>query len=111
VPIVALGYNLVQQKIPIYGFWSFTFDAVALGTRIVQGSFAIPFQGPQYMYYLLKQAALNKDAVVTKAGFPYTEDDINISRYWGVTRDDKFPAVKHLLRAGVSPRGILRRSC
>jgi hypothetical protein len=96
VPIVAIGYNITQQKVPIYGFWSYTYDRVALGTRIVQGTFAIPFQGPQYMYYLLAQAAENYDKIVNKPRTPIGEDEEAMEKYWGITRDEKFPDVQHL---------------
>lgn len=95
VPIVALGFSVTQQKVPLYGFWSYTFDGVALGTRIIQGTFAIPFQGPQYMYYLLSEAAKKYDKMPERPR-PTTDDEINLQQYWGKTRDEKHPLTKHM---------------
>lgn len=96
LPIVAIGFNMTQQKVPIFGFWDYTFSAVALGTRIVQGTFAIPFRGPQYMYYILAEAADKYDAQNDLPRIPLSEDDANLEKYWGKTRDEKQPGVKHI---------------
>lgn len=42
--IVNLSWDAVEQKAPMYGYASKHYDAVAAGTRIVQGVFAIAFR-------------------------------------------------------------------
>lgn len=37
LPMMDFAFNMQQQKTPVYGFWSYTFDAVMKGTRIVSG--------------------------------------------------------------------------
>lgn len=96
VEVVAIGYNVVQQKVPIYGFWSYTYDAVAYGTRIVQGTFAIPFKGPHYIYMMLADAAEKYDDDSTRPRVLLSEDDELLDRYWGITRDEKAPGTKHV---------------
>jgi hypothetical protein len=34
--IASFSFNIRQEKSPIYGFWSYNFDAVMTGTRIIQ---------------------------------------------------------------------------
>lgn len=51
-----LQFALTQQIRPIYGYNSYTYDALAVGNRIVQGSFAINFTEPYYLEKLLARA-------------------------------------------------------
>lgn len=34
--IVSFSFSIKQEKSPLYGFWSYNFDAVMAGTRIIQ---------------------------------------------------------------------------
>lgn len=52
--IVSLQFNLNENIVPIYGYASYTYDAVARGTRIVQGSFRINFVENMYLYTLME---------------------------------------------------------
>lgn len=51
--IVALEYQVSQQIQPIYGYASFTYDAVMTGTRLVIGSFRINFKETFYIKSVL----------------------------------------------------------
>ena len=51
-----IDYHVQQQMQPIYGFNSYTYDYVAVGTRIIQGTFAIRFISPNYLFDILKTA-------------------------------------------------------
>jgi len=51
--IITLQYNLTNNKSPIYGYMSETFDAVTRGTTIVQGQFAIAFKETGYLTTIL----------------------------------------------------------
>lgn len=62
--IVEIGFDLQEQVAPIYGYASYTFDKVARGSRIVQGSFAVNFKEAGYLQTILnslssKQAGEN----------------------------------------------------
>jgi len=47
--IVTIQYNVKQDKEPIYGYASQTYDAVARGVILVQGSFSIAFKEMGYL--------------------------------------------------------------
>lgn len=47
---VGISYNLMDSTIPIYGYSSRLFDAVAPGQAIVQGSLVINFVHHNYLY-------------------------------------------------------------
>lgn len=49
----SLQYTLTENIAPIYGFASYTWDRVARGTRMVQGSFTINFTEAGYLQTVL----------------------------------------------------------
>jgi len=51
--IVTIQYCLTNNKSPVYGYMSENFDAVAKGTRIVQGQFVIAFHEVGYLSRIL----------------------------------------------------------
>jgi|GEM_PF-1648732 len=58
--IVSIQFTGTQAKAPIYGYNSTTWDGVARGTFVVQGSFSIAFREVGYLYNIW-QKAKNKD--------------------------------------------------
>lgn len=89
LPILELGFSVTQTKKPIYGFWSYTYDAVMRGERVVQGTFSLATRTPDYMRRLLSKAAearANKQQTYSYYR-GLTEDDTNIERYWGQNID------------------------
>ena len=52
--LIALQYNVQENIVPIYGYNSYTYDAVARGSRIVTGSFRINFVENMYLYTILE---------------------------------------------------------
>lgn len=94
LPIVNFGYSISQQKMPVYGFWSYTSDSVMRGNRIVAGLFQIATKYPDYMRRLLTKAANTR--ATKQASYSYyrglTEDDENIERYWGKNLDPAIAA-------------------
>lgn len=56
--IVSIQMSMQEQKLPIYGYASFTYDAIAHGARIVQGSFRINFKESQYIRAALSKISL-----------------------------------------------------
>jgi hypothetical protein len=53
IPVTQMSYGMSQQKSPIYGYASYTWDAVAKGQKIVQGEFSIVFSKPNFIGQLL----------------------------------------------------------
>ena len=47
--LVTLNWDLVEQKAPLYGYASSTYDGVAKGTQIIQGVFTIAFKRNEYI--------------------------------------------------------------
>lgn len=111
--IASFAYSVRQEKQPLYGFWSYNFDTVLLGTRIITGEITLFTRYPKRMTDLLEQAAnsrvsspdtrLDKNKVVSNlyssnsrlAGS--TEDERNINKYWVYSQLDRItsdPAVK-----------------
>lgn len=101
LPIINMGFKIEQRKEPVYGFWSYTYDAVMRGTRLISGQMMFATKSPDYMRRLLTKAAQSRARA--GAGVNYrnyrdlTNDDINIERFWGKNID---PAIsgqgKHL---------------
>lgn len=85
LPVVNFGFNIEQQKVPVYGLWSYTYDAVMRGTRMVSGTFTLSTTSTDYMRKVLAKAAKARSerGVFSKAfSRPLTEDDENIEKYW-----------------------------
>lgn len=64
---VALEYSLVENVAPIYGFASHTFDKVARGTRMVQGSFTINFTEAGYLQTVLDRLSNKMNTAAGRA--------------------------------------------
>lgn len=54
--ITTMSFQLQEEVLPIYGYNSFTYDAIARGKRIVQGQFAINFTSVGYLQQILDNA-------------------------------------------------------
>lgn len=100
--IATFAYSIQQQKAPIYGFWSYNYDAIMYGTRIVTGEFTVYTKGPRRMTDLLEKAASNRQSykdgrsrdrnkIVTRMT-PQTQssqDEINLEKYWSISQLDR----------------------
>lgn len=53
---ILVQYDMAEQVLPIYGYASYTYDAVARGNRIVNGSFEINFKNVGYLQQVLENA-------------------------------------------------------
>ena len=85
LPIQSLSYSIQQQKTPVYGFWSYTHDAVMRGTRTVAGQMAITLSYPNQMKDWIAQAAnarsvANSDLQELRG---LDVDQTKIEQYWG----------------------------
>jgi hypothetical protein len=99
--IAAFAFSVKQEKQPVYGFWSYNYDTVLLGTRIITGVISVVTRYPRRMTELLEKAAKNR--VINnpeKKGFNSTisslypsmsssEDERNIEKYWAYSQLDR----------------------
>ena len=53
IDVVTFEYSIAQQKLPIYGYKSVTWDAVMKGNRLVQGTFSVPVSDSINSFYNL----------------------------------------------------------
>lgn len=89
LPILQLAIEIEQMKKPVYGFWSYTFDQVMRGTRIVSGAMVLHTTSTDYMARMLSKAATaraNKNAKYAIRGLD--KDESLIEQYWGRNIND-----------------------
>jgi hypothetical protein len=98
--IASFAFNIVQQKTPLYGFWSYNYDVMMTGTRIVTGEFVVHSRYPGRMRDLLSKAADVRASFYTdspksqiqsylRGDKESQEDDKNIQKYWGASQLDR----------------------
>lgn len=58
--IVALEFQMQEQILPIYGYASYTYDAICHGQRLVTGTFKINFVESGYLLNVLNNLAKDK---------------------------------------------------
>lgn len=107
--IGSFAFLIKQQKMPVFGFWSYNFDAVANGTRIITGEFSLYSRYPRRMTELLEEAArVRVDSAsgkksssgvisVMKSENESRKDEENIQKYWANSQLDRItsdPAIK-----------------
>ena len=83
IPIMDFAWNASQKKIPVYGFWSYRYDHIMRGNRIVSGAFRIATTSTDLMVRQISYAAKarNKRAIE----YPIRDldsDERNIEKYW-----------------------------
>lgn len=81
-----LEYTLTENVAPIYGFASHTFDRIARGTRLVQGSFTINFEESGYLQTVLHRLS-NKmnQASESSTGVVYEDIEKGILKNGGLS--------------------------
>ena len=84
MPVIEFAFKISQQKTPLYGFWSYTYDEMLRGTRVVQGAIRIATTTTNYMTREIAKAAdtrtkQDSDYVIRKLDV----DERNIDAYWG----------------------------
>jgi hypothetical protein len=100
--IATFAYSVQQQKAPIYGYWSYNYDAIMYGTRIVTGEFSVFTKDPRRMTNLLEKAAVNrqsdksrtslsKSSTVTRmtSQAQSAQDELNLEKYWSISQLDR----------------------
>lgn len=91
--IASLSFLIKQEKQPLYGFWSYNYDAVMLGTRLITGELSIYSRYPRRMTEMLEKAAAVRmessnpnpsRSVMSVLGTDAArkDDELNIQKYW-----------------------------
>lgn len=86
----SMAFVIKQEKQPLYGFWSYNYDAMMLGTRLITGELSIYTRYPRRMTSLLEKAAkkrsegsLNQNVLsVLHRDSESSKDEQNIEKYW-----------------------------
>lgn len=99
LPVLQLAFEVEQQKRPLFGFWSYTFDQVMRGTRIISGALTIHTTSTDYMTRMLSKAATSR----AQKGGNYIlrgldRDEELIEQYWGrnINDDTRYNGGKNL---------------
>lgn len=93
MPIISFAFNIKQEKMPLYGFWSYTFDAIMRGNRIINGAFTVATTSLNYMKDMIQEASTTRQA--GKGVYPIRSldgDQKNIEKYWSINVDPSVPA-------------------
>jgi hypothetical protein len=99
--IATFGFNVRQEKQPLYGFWSYNYDAMMYGSRIINGEITIFTRYPRRMTELLEIAAQMRVAAATdknspnkiasnlRSTFETEEDERLMDKYWARSQLDR----------------------
>lgn len=60
--VASIQWSMQQQTLPLFGYNSYTFDDLALGTRLIQGQFAINFTEDNFLMNLQNNKAFSRIA-------------------------------------------------
>lgn len=94
LPIYAFGYNISQQKQPIYGIWNYTYNAMLRGVRIISGAFSLIATEPYLLTSKIGKAAniraktaagQSRTALYSVRGLD--EDESRINQFWSRNYD------------------------
>lgn len=95
LPIYAFGYNITQQKQPLFGYASYTYDAMLRGTRIVSGAFSLVSTQPYLLTGLIGKSAdlRSKTTEVQRYSLKQLDiDESNLNLYWRHNYDTNLDA-------------------
>lgn len=99
--IAGFGFMVKQEKQAVYGFWSYNFDAIMNGTRIISGQFSVYSRYPRRMTEMLEQAARARSqsasskqdssgvVSVMRSQNESKTDEENIQKYWANSQLDR----------------------
>ena len=116
--IESFSFSIRQEKTPVYGFWSYNYDAMMMGTRLIAGSMSIYTRYPRRMTELLEKAAeqrvnsaankSNSSSVVSlmRSQSESLIDEENIERYWGYSQLDRITVDPAAAAASASDKNI-----
>lgn len=84
IPMIDFAFKIEQQKTPVYGFWSYTYDQILRGTRVVQGAIRVATRTTDYMTRMVAKAAQSRAKGTTEASIRGLDiDEKYIEKYWG----------------------------
>jgi hypothetical protein len=99
--VASFAYSIRQEKQPLYGFWSYNYDAVMYGTRIISGEISLYTRYPRRMTEFLEKAATirsteesarNGQKIISRMspkGNYSTDDELNVQKYWAYSQLDR----------------------
>lgn len=103
--IVSFGFNVRQEKQPLYGFWSYNYDAMMYGSRIINGEITLFTRSPRRMTELLELAAKMRTVAAEakakkttpnnqvlsplRSALENEEDEKLINKYWARSQLDR----------------------
>ena len=110
--MAGFAFTISQQKAPLFGFWSYNYDVMMTGTRIVNGQMTIHSRYPGRMKDLLSKAAkVRTDFYSDKPSSQIQsylrsdsediEDEKNVQKWWANSQLD---------RLGSDGRGSVNRN-
>ena len=99
--LAGIAFSIRQEKQPLYGFWSYNYDAMMNGVRIVGGQISMYSRYPGRMRELLSAAAEQRvlfnngsknskiQSYISGRDEQSIEDEKNINRYWNRSNLDR----------------------
>jgi hypothetical protein len=100
--IASFSFLIRQEKQPVYGFWSYNYDVMMVGTRIISGEFTVYSRYPGRMRDILSEAAKQRAAFynnnsgdpklqsyLTGNDLQSLEDEKNIEKFWANSQLDR----------------------
>ena len=69
-----IEWSINESTIPLFGYNSYTYDEIAKGSRIINGSFTINFTSPNYLFQII-QSAHNVENLITNMKSYMIEDN------------------------------------
>lgn len=116
----SMAFVIKQEKQPLYGFWSYNYDAMMVGTRLITGELSVYTRYPRRMTHLLEKAAKTRTEsaqakpgsnVISVLGSDYArkDDELNIEKYWLRSQLDRItsdPQARSMVENGDSNHNI-----
>lgn len=79
--VVQIQFTVQQNVMPLFGYNSYVYDEVAVGSRVVQGALSINFTSPNYLFDLLE--TVNGDVHNNKNRRPLWQAPFSIDVVYG----------------------------
>jgi len=123
LPVYSFGYQIQQEKVPLYGYASYTYDAMMRGVRIISGAFSLVVTEPHLLSMKIAESAKRrsgnsqsrtKDIYALRQ---YDGDADKIDQYWGrnydsnITSEDQHlfsihPPFNFLIKYGIQEASL-----
>lgn len=65
--ISTIGWTIKEEVLPIYGYHSYTFDAMAHGVRAITGQLTVNFVCPEYLLYIIDHTSQTAQSAASTA--------------------------------------------